>query len=149
MALEAFGIASNAAGLVSLGLTVCHGLLKYYDSWKEAESDMKKMYTSIETLTRIFTALKSTLNSPCLNMDLVHRVEASIGACEDGIGCLHKKLQKINMTTQSMSGKWDAKMRLKLQRALYPFKESTLVKLKEVSNGLLDNLRLALEVLQL
>ena len=149
MALEALGIASNAAGLVSLGLTVCHGLLKYYDSWKEAENDMKKMYTSIETLTRTFTALKGTLNSPCLNIDLVQRVEASIWACEDGIGCLHKKLKKIDMATHNKNGIWDAKMRPKLQRALYPFKESTLVKLREVSNGLLDNLRLALEVLHL
>ncbi|KAL8793816.1 MAG: hypothetical protein Q9195_003646 [Heterodermia aff. obscurata] len=148
MALEAFGTASNAAGLVSLGLTVCHGLLKYYDSWKEAESDMKKMYTSIETLARIFTALKSTLSSPYLKLDLVHRVEANIAACEDGIGCLDKKLKKINMTPCNKSGNWDAKMKFKLQRALYPFKESTLVKLKEVSNGMLDNLRLALQVLQ-
>ena len=149
MALETLGIASNVAGLVSLGLTVCHGLLKYYESWKEAESDMKKMYNSVETLTRTFTALKGTLNSPCLNVDLVHRVEVSIMACEDGIKCLHKKLKKINMVTHNKSGIWDAKMRLKLQRALYPFKESTLAKLKEVSNGLLDNLRLALEVLHL
>ena len=102
---------------------------------------MKKMYISIETLNRTLTALKRTLNSPSLDTDLVHRVEASIGACEDGIGCLHKKLNKINMTTDSKSGNWDAKMRLKLQRAKYPFKESTLVKLKELSNGLLDNRR--------
>ena len=149
MALEAVGAASSAAGLVSLGLTVCHGLLKYYESWKDAENDMKKMYESIQTLTNTFATIRIILINPSLKLGCVDGVEESIKMCEDGIGCLYRKLDKIHKATQNKGAGWDVRMRQKLQRALYPFKESTLVKLKEISNGLIENLQLALDVLQL
>ena len=146
MALEA---ASGAAGLISLGLTVCDGLLKYYNSWKDAETDARRMYGSIETLKQTFAALKDTLEEPCLDKDLVHRVEQSIERCKGGINNLGKKLEKINMTADQQSGKRNTKISSKLQRALYPFKESTLAKLKEISNELLENLQLNLGILHL
>lgn len=149
MALEALGATSGAASLASLGLTACNGLLKYYKSWKDAEKDVKLMYSSVETLGKTFVALRNTLGRPALDAHLVHEVEECILLCEHGIGCLQKKLKKITMNTQSKDVGWNAKIQRKLQRACYPFKESTLVKLKEVSNEMMDHLRLALEILQL
>ncbi|KAL8998031.1 MAG: hypothetical protein Q9188_006185 [Gyalolechia gomerana] len=147
MALEALGIAANVAGLVELGLSVCHGLWEYYGSWKDAESDVKKMYAAIESLTKTFAILRDTLGRPCLDGRIVRRIEEIVGLCEDGIICLHRKLQKIRDTspTGSRSG---TKFKAHLQRALYPFRESTLVKLKEISIELQDHLLLALNILQ-
>lgn len=95
MALEALGVAANVAGLIELGLSICQGLWEYYGSWKDAKSDVKKMYGEIESLTRTFAILKGTLNRPCLKACIVHRVEEIVCSCEDGINCLHKKLRKI------------------------------------------------------
>lgn len=38
--MEGFAVASSAAGLVSLGLTVCRGLLEIYESVKGAQDDV-------------------------------------------------------------------------------------------------------------
>lgn len=149
MALEAVGTASNIAGLINFGFSVCYGIWTYYGTWKDAESDVKRMYNSIETLTKSFALLRDTLGRPCYDVRIVRRAEESIAMCEDGIGSLHKKLKKIQITPQKAGGRWNSKAKAHLQRALYPFKESTLVKLKEISNELQDHLELALSILQM
>ncbi|KAL8643660.1 MAG: hypothetical protein Q9226_008206, partial [Calogaya cf. arnoldii] len=147
MALEALGVAANAAGLIELGLSVCHGLWEYYGSWKHAESDVKKMYAEIESLSKTFALLQTTLGRPCLDPDIVYRIEEIIVACEANILCLDKKLRKIR-DTSPMTNKSGSKFKAHLQRALYPFKESTVVKLKEISRELQDHLLLALNLQQ-
>ncbi|KAL8705510.1 MAG: hypothetical protein Q9201_001385 [Fulgogasparrea decipioides] len=110
---------------------------------------MKRMYSSIETVTKSFAILKDTLGRPCYDARVVRRAEESIEMCKDGIGCLHKKLKKIQVTPQKAGSSWNSKAKAHLQRALYPFKESTLVKLKEISSELQDHLGLALSILQI
>ena len=107
------------------------------------------MYSSIETLTKSFAILKDALDHPYLNSNAVQRVNESIAMCEDGIGSLQKKLKKIRATPTKTDRKWNAKAKVHWQRALYPFRESTLVKLKELSNELQSHLSLALEILQM
>ncbi|KAL8666230.1 MAG: hypothetical protein Q9168_007531 [Polycauliona sp. 1 TL-2023] len=147
MALEALGVAANVAGLIDLGLSVCHGLWEYYGTWKSAETDVKRMYAEIESLTKIFAVLKTTLARSCLDPDMIHRVEEIVSMCEDGILCLRRKLQKIRDTSQTASG-LGTKFKANLQRALYPFKESTVVKLRGISRELQERLLLALNILQ-
>ncbi len=146
--MEGFTVASGAAGLVSLGLTVCQGILKFYESWKGAEDDVKRMYSSVEQLTKIFIHLRRSIHQSQFSRDDVTRVEESIRMCESGLMTLQKKLSKINSVSQANSG-WSHKLRSQFQRALYPFKESTIVKLKEICIDLQRNLALALETLQM
>ena len=146
--MEGFAATSSAAGLVSLGLTVCQGLLKFYESWKEAEDDVKRMYSSVEQLTKTFVYLRRSIRQNQFSRDIVARVEESIRMCENGLQALRKKLLKINSASQANCG-WSHKLRSQFQRALYPFKESTIVKLKEICNDLQCNLTLALETLQM
>ena len=143
MALEALGVASNVAGLIDLGFSVCHGLWTYYNTLRDMEQDVKRMFNSVESLTKTFAVLKNTLNRPGFDASVVQRIEECVGMCEGGILCLHKKLKKIQTSPQAGS-KWHNKVKAHVQRSLYPFKESTLVKLREVGNELQDHLRLAL-----
>ncbi|KAL8981130.1 MAG: hypothetical protein Q9205_003989 [Flavoplaca limonia] len=147
MALEALGVAANVAGLIELGLSVCDGLWKYYRSWKDADDDVRKMFAEIESLSKTFAILQTTLARPSLDPDLVHRINEIVATCEEGILSLNKKLQKIRDTSAKTS-KMSTKFKAQIQRALYPFKESTLVKLKEISRELQDHLILALNILQ-
>ncbi len=146
--MEVFTVASSAAGLVSLGLTVCTGLLKFYESVKGAEEDVKGMYSSIEQLTKTFTYLRSSIQQSQFSKDVVARVEESIRMCESGLVALQKKLSKISNAVQANRG-WSHKLRSEFQRALYPFRESTIVRLKEICRDLQGNLALALETLQM
>ena len=146
--MDGFTIASSAAGLVSLGLTVCHGILKFYESWRGAEEDVKRMYSSVEQLTKIFICLRRSTQQVRFSKDVVARVEESIQMCENGLVALEKKFLKINGASQGIAG-WSHKLRSQFQRALYPFKESTIVKLKEICSDLQSNLGLALQTLQM
>jgi hypothetical protein len=57
---EALGIASGAAGIVSLGLEITQGLLKYYAAWRDQDKDIKAMYESLTILEFAITAAAQT-----------------------------------------------------------------------------------------
>ena len=145
--MEPLGASSGAAGLISLGITVCQGLLDYYRSWKDAEDQVAHMYESIEGLVETFTLLQSALNFEAFTPTAVHKVEKSIRSAEIGLQSLRKKLDKIQLTPSEPG--WRAKGMAQLRRTLFPFKESTLAKLKELGVELRQDLSLALEVLQI
>lgn len=104
--MDPFSVASATAGLLSFGLTVCHELLAYYSSWKDADGDVKRMYEAMELLTKTFHTLNQAIASPLLGKDAVRRVEESIASCEDGIVTLKKKLVKIKTKTNIHKSGW-------------------------------------------
>ena len=145
--MDALSVSAGAAGFISLGITVCQGLLDYYRSWKDAEDQVAQMYASIEALTETFRLLESAIQSKVFNHATVQKVEESIRSAERGLQSLQKKLQKVQLAP-SQPG-WKAKGMAQLRRTLFPFKESTLAKLKELGIELRQELSLALEVLQI
>ena len=145
--MEAFAIASNAAGLLSLGIEVCKGLLTYYRSYRNAESDIVGMYSSIETLTKTLILLESVVQNDIFDRQIVENVEKSILSTQNGIRSLGKKLDKIRLHQGEKDG-WVEKTKTPFRKAIYPFKQSVLVKLQELANELRDDLALALNVLQ-
>ena len=145
--MDAFSVASTAAGLISLGITACQGLLTYYQSWKDADETVNNMYESIEALSKTFMILQRSTSNPLLNVDAIQRVNESVTSCNRGISALNKKLVKIKLQTKQNG--WKERSWARLKGTLYPFKESTLVKLNERCNELRDNLTLAMTALQM
>ena len=145
--MEVLGIASGAAGIISLGIAVCQGLLQYYGSYKDAESDVADMYESIEALARILQVLLPALDNEGLDRNVVAVVEKSVLSCQQGIEKLRKKLNKAKVTP--LRPGWREKTKIQFQKTLYPFKENTLMKLKAIGSELRDHLSLALDVLQI
>ena len=145
--MEALGISSGVAGILSLGTSVCQSLLQYYGSWKDAESDVAGMYESIEALAQILLALLSAIEHGRPVHDVVSIVEKNITSCQQGIDRLRKKLDKVNLTP--LRPGWRGKTKAQFWRTLYPFKESTIIKLKGIVNKLRDHLKLAFDVLHI
>ena len=145
--MEALGLSSAAAGLISLGLTICQGLLDYYHSYKDAENQVAHMYASIEALTETFRLLESAIGPKIFSRGSVQKIEQSISSAESGLQSLQKKLDKICLSP--LQPGWKAKGMAQLRRTVFPFKESTLAKLKELGIELRQDLSLALEVLQI
>lgn len=50
---EAIGLAASLGGLISLGLSVCDGLVSYYSSYKSAETDIQLLCEEVNNLTQI------------------------------------------------------------------------------------------------
>jgi hypothetical protein len=147
MALEAVGLSSSIAGLLSLGISACQGLLDYYDSYKNAESDIQAVCSSIKSLENTFTILRPRLQSPRFRDDVKANVERSVTSCSSGLQELQSELQKIQLNPQSQA--WLDHAKAKLRRLQYPFKETTLGKLKATTSDLRNNLNLALNVLHM
>jgi hypothetical protein len=89
---EAFGLAANVVGVVSLGLTVCQGLLTWYGSWKDAPADVEQMRESIKALNDIFKFLNTLIKTEKFGSDIRNIVKQSIGSCESGLTSLGTKV---------------------------------------------------------
>ena len=137
----------EAVGLLSLGIEVCKGILSYYRSWRSSESDVTGMYVSIEALAKTLVLLGSVIQKGNFGRHVVENVEKNIRSTEDGIRSLSKKLDKINLLPGANNSLVE-KTKVPLRKAIYPFKKSVLVKLRELATDLRDDLALSLDILQ-
>jgi hypothetical protein len=142
---EAFGVASNIAGVVSLGLIVCQGLLTFYGSWKDAPADVERMRESIKALNDTFKVLKTLTKNEKFGSGVRNIVKQSIESCEGGLNRLKSKLDKIKVIPESDT--WNEKAKAQFRRSLYPFKEGTVEKLMGIANELRNDLSIALQAL--
>lgn len=139
----------TALSVVSLGIQVCQGLIEYYDGWKGYENDIREACNSLKGLNKTFTHLQDRLSalqatSPT-NVLTVQAVD-SLAACKDGVKKLEKKLAKLRK--ESPSGFWQKAQASGLQ-VVYPLRKSTLEKLKEIVQDLMQHLNLDIQVMLL
>ena len=145
--MEVIGVASSTAGCISLGITVCQSLLDFYHSWKDAEDNIAKTYVSIEELSKILKLTAVAVECKEFSSDIVNQVRDSIESAKGSIHSLEKKLDKVRVV--ALQNDWKGKAKAQFRRTTYPFKESTLAKLRELSYETRDNLSLALDLLQI
>lgn len=147
---DPLSVAGGAAGVVSLGLTVCQGLLAYYRPFKSFQEEIDNVTCRIETLDGILKTLQSILlvNAPVLAAsstdEPVHTAVDSIQRCKRGVQALEKMLEKCTKTT-SPANRFTAKPQS--SRILYPFRRETLMTLIETISWLHTSLNTALQAL--
>lgn len=134
-------------GVASLGIQVCQGLLSYYDSWKDYKTDLSDTRKCIADLEKTFELIRGTLGSAQLDHDRAERAKECMQACEEGIQKLKKKLDKLNTHVNPTGLR--QKTWTELQRVWYPFRSSTLAKLRETVESLQLHLFRAVQALQL
>ncbi|KAM0463933.1 hypothetical protein ACHAO4_000658 [Trichoderma viride] len=139
---EALGVAS---GTISFGIITCQGVLTYYNAFRDSEQDIDQMCASMENVAKTLLAIDWTLRHGNFDPSIIAVVESSLNLCTQGLQTLAKKLEKIRLTQA------DGTLRTRLEntkrKLLYPFKESTLAKLREICHDLKSNLGLAIDVL--
>lgn len=147
---EPFSISSGALGIISVGLTVCDGITQYYNSYKRAPEAINAIDTHVTNLTRVLNLLHSVIDSKQheLPRSTWNQVEEYIFSCESGVENLERKLAKCKATeAEDTNGLISIKNAGK--RLIYPFRESTLAKIREMVSELMDPLSLALDALQI
>lgn len=139
-------IAGSAVGIISLGIQVCSGIVRYYEFWKDSRKDVATMCQSVESLGKTLEILLVTLNNEDLSETAAKNVSSSIAACKVGIDELNSKLAKVHTF---LGTSFQARFLEEGRRLIYPFRASTLHKLREIVSDIRANLELALSVLQL
>ena len=129
--------------MVSLGISVCQGLLKYYESHKQSGSTVGNMYSQLLSLTRTLTLIEGVVGRSLPDVDENARSQLmeSIECCRSAAATLEKKLKKIESSHADGTSS--------VKKAAFPFRESTLVRLKEIMIDFRSELTLVMEVLQL
>ncbi|KAH8704770.1 hypothetical protein BGW36DRAFT_421364 [Talaromyces proteolyticus] len=148
---DAFSIAGTAAGVISLGLSVCQGLLAYYGEFKLFHEQIDEVTSRISSLDGILNTLQNMLiNAHLLITSPTAQSTAiavdSIIRCRNGLQRLQKMLEKCQNTTLSnnLLG-----ANIQVNRMLYPFRRATLIALMETINWLQANLSTSLQMLNI
>ncbi|EPE28002.1 Ankyrin repeat-containing protein [Glarea lozoyensis ATCC 20868] len=141
----------DPVGIASLGIQVCHGLLQYYKTWKDYKDDIEATYERIESFEQTLLLLCNTINQRGPSPDLLNQVADCIQACRDGIARLSAKFEKIKERTpdESAMNILRRQIHFQSQRLIYPFRASTLAKLREITTELQSNLLAAATVLNI
>ncbi|KAL8811285.1 MAG: hypothetical protein Q9200_001920 [Gallowayella weberi] len=138
---DPFSTGASTAGLVSPGLTVFSGILKYYSAYKDQDSDVSTMCISLMALEKMFIVLNRKIDHPSLDPECASLVKSSINNCESGICGLRVKLDKIRHIKPDII--------TRLRRLQYPFQQKTLEKLSQTISDMRGNLNVATDTLQL
>lgn len=145
---DPFSISGGVVGVVSLGLTVCQGLLKYYTPWKSYDDEISGFTTRLEGLNDLLQVVHGLLSAD-QERDLPSQYKGAVSVqlklFEDGCQKLGEMLEECKSTDTTpfvRKHSW-----LRLRRASYPFKKETLVTLSQYVSGLQHNLGLSFSVL--
>src|SRR5213595_2905952 len=125
---EGFAVVSGVAGLLTLGLSVCRGVLTYCGSCKDAPVDVEQMREQIGDLEDTLKSLRPLADRRKFGSDIQHGLKRSIESCQEGTRQLMSHLEKIKIP--SASDRWHEKAKAQVQRPLYPFKKDTIEKLR-------------------
>ena len=143
-----FAAVASGAGLASFGLQCCKGLANYYSSYKAYNEQIGATHEEIEILTSLFQRLEDLLSQVPVDpaqASYVKQVEGILGLCRGRLQTLQDVLIKCQSIT--LSNNASARLQRIKSQALFPFKERTLLTLRENVHSLREDLQLALHVL--
>lgn len=150
---EFVGVIGSAVGILSFGLTISQGLIKYYSTWKDNGNDISKMLSSMESLTKTFELLKDILIRGDFPESQVKNVSDWIEKCEESVVELAVDLKRLTVehAGEDMEGVKSSRQKLKEKgkKFLWPFRESTILKLLENIVFIRGNLKMAMQGLHL
>lgn len=141
-------ITGSAVGVVSLGLTVCQGLISYYGPWSAYDKEISYVAQKAEGLKATLTMLQK----PVQNLgSSVHEapieVQRRILACVELLESLESAIERCKKT--SPPSDFQDKAQAMRRRMMYPFRRDTLQLLVNSVEGLQANLNTAIQVLQM
>jgi hypothetical protein len=148
---DPFSVTGSAVGVISLGLTVCQGLLAYYGQFKAFHEQIDEVTDRMAALESILKALQHVLiNASVLSMcETAPSATVAIDSilkCYDGLNKLGRMVEKCDATKSTRNSTGHNKQ---ISRLLYPFRRETLMALTETMSCLQANLNTSLQLLNM
>ena len=145
--MDPLSITGGVVGIVSLGIQVTQGLLKYYSAYKRQKSDIAHTTKKLERLLDILGFLDDKLaqqGSTFKEQALLEKAKESIQGCGECICDLQNEYDKFK---DNSANDLHAAARTIARRLAYPFRQSTLQKLDEDVDEIVSHLSLAMQLL--
>ncbi|KAL5341361.1 hypothetical protein BJX70DRAFT_66428 [Aspergillus crustosus] len=150
---DPFSVSAGVVGVISLGLTLSQGFLRYYAPWRDYDDEIRGFTTKVNGLLqtlRLFESLLRPGHELQLPSDQYRLlVLDNLASCKEACERLEKMLEECKSSNLAVLTPASTRKSgwIRLKRAAYPFKKETLVTLSELVSGLRDNLSLALQLL--
>lgn len=144
---DPFSVIGSAVGVVSLAITTCQGVLSYYNSWDTQDQNISDAKGEIERLRSSFSALEEILPKVSPSSAIATQVEQCVLSSKEGTGRLEQFLGKCLKNPAPLS--LIDKLRVCRQKAIFPFRQSSLDSLRKTVRDLEGSLGTALQILQL
>ncbi|KAN0073208.1 hypothetical protein V8E54_008428 [Elaphomyces granulatus] len=138
----------TAVGVVSFGIQICGTLINFYQSYRHAGKDIEEICTQITDLQNTLRVLQDTLEKHPFSPDAIQVVKDNIQSCEGCNQHLRKELEIFGNLSSPPTG-LRQQFISRGKRLLYPFKESTLAKLRGAITEMRDNVFFAIQALLL
>ncbi|EXJ60948.1 hypothetical protein A1O7_05101 [Cladophialophora yegresii CBS 114405] len=145
---DPFSVASGAVGVVSLGLTVCDGLISYFSALKGQNQFLSSLSERAEDLNKSLRLLNQAL--PPLRTrtpDVARQIEQSLAECESGILALQNKVAAFQRVHGPSLKRYS--LHHAARKAIFPFKKDALVELSGTIDSLQQNLETVLAIASL
>lgn len=139
--------AGTIVGVLSLGITVCDGVIQYGHSWKNQDDDVRALIALTGGLKHLLEDLDKRLQ-PNLAHDpgVLQRVKSAIQDCTGHIDSVAHLSEKY--TTGRTSG-LKGKAKDVVHKLKFPFEKKTLDELREIMVAFRGNVDTALQVLSM
>ena len=134
-------------GVASFGLQVCGSLLLYYQSWKDSNESVADLYQSIKNVEATLQLLRDSVGRQHPDLASIQGIRDNMQRLDVNFGKLNKKLEKMQDGKGAVGFRKQAKAQL--TRVSYPFKESTILKLRDILHDQKCDLLLVLHALQM
>lgn len=138
---DPFSIASGAAGIFSLGITLCSNLAAYCSDYKNADTELLATSRQLENIKMTIMHLQESLErSPASRIEVFGGHLSSVRAGIRSLEVFWKRLHD-GVTSEN-------KFRKHSQKALYHFQKVKLNELQQIAQSLQNDLGLAFQLLQ-
>ncbi|KAH8204346.1 hypothetical protein TruAng_001509 [Truncatella angustata] len=145
---DPLSVAASAVGIISLGIQLTQSLVAYYNAVKSQDTDIAYTVRKLDNLLEILDSIRHHVDGRRFRadeQDLVKSIESLVNECKD---CIQELQDVVDKFTQYPLNSVQSAIRTTTRRLAYPFRKSTLEKLDEDVDDIVDHLTLALQLLQ-
>ena len=141
---DPLSVTASAAGCISLGITVCQGLINYCQSFAGQHGEVRVVVQDLQGLELSLTLLHDSLTH---RPDLLDLVQPYIDRLKGRIVDLQPILGRFEKNVSEQHA-FKNKVKTATQRTLYPFRKGMIIELRDTVRQAQNNLSLTLQVVQ-
>lgn len=139
---DPFSVASGAVGVVSLGLTVCQGLISYCSAFHGQDQYLDNISHRAKGLSDSLSLLSRALPTHRTGTpDVEHQIEVLLRECKASIRLLENKVDSFRRVHGPSPSR--DKFKRVTKKIVFPFKRDALLEM----SGTIDSLQLNLETI--
>ena len=139
---------ADPVGVVSLGIEVTKGILKFYEGYQDFDKDVSHTSQIVLHLQHSLLLVQPYLSDSSARQEVRQQISSCLRSSSECIEKLQLKLRKIQGSPIPItSSGLNSILRAHATKSLYPFRRSTLMKLVEMTADSQARLHIALAAL--